>query len=268
MILAGPGVAESTDDGAAGTWRDQYVHVVDVLPTLLELTGVAAPSERNGKALKAMQGISFAPVLANPAASSARTEQYYEMLGHRGYYRDGWEVVSLHYPLTRFSDEEWELYDLTSDPTETRNLAGAHPDLVAELSQAWDQAAWANQVYPLDEGSGLKYLQRPPWNEVYERPVTLTPGTPTLERWRSLQLVMIRSFSVTARISINPSDEGIVMAHGDQGGGYSMWLDAAGVHLTYNSGRGLLETIDAPVPTAASTRSSPTSWRRGAMSGT
>jgi arylsulfatase A-like enzyme len=70
MILAGPGVAESTDDGAAGTWRDQYVHVVDVLPTLLELTGVAAPSERNGKALKAMQGISFAPVLANPAASS------------------------------------------------------------------------------------------------------------------------------------------------------------------------------------------------------
>ena len=144
-------------------------------------------------------------------------------------------MVSLHYPLTRFSDEEWELYDLTSDPTETRNLAGAHPDLVAELSQAWDQAAWANQVYPLDEGSGLKYLQRPPWNEVYERPVTLTPGTPTLERWRSLQLVMIRSFSVTARISINPSDEGIVMAHGDQGGGYSMWLDAAGVHLTYNS---------------------------------
>ena len=248
MILAGPGVAESTDDGAAGTWRDQYVHVVDVLPTLLELTGVAAPSERNGKALKAMQGISFAPVLANPAASSARTEQYYEMLGHRGYYRDGWEVVSLHYPLTRFSDEEWELYDLTSDPTETRNLAGAHPDLVAELSQAWDQAAWANQVYPLDEGSGLKYLQRPPWNEVYERPVTLLPGTPTLERWRSLQLVMIRSFSVTARISINPSDEGIVMAHGDQGGGYSMWLDAAGVHLTYNSGRGLLETIDAPRP--------------------
>ncbi|MEZ5374669.1 MAG: sulfatase-like hydrolase/transferase, partial [Microthrixaceae bacterium] len=252
MIMAGPGVAEyAAGSGVAdrvGEWRNQYVHVVDVLPTLLELTGVAAPTERNGTRLKPMQGLSFASVLTDPSAPSVRTEQYYEMLGHRGYYRDGWEVVSLHYPLTHFTDEEWELYDLTSDPTETRNLAGSHPDLVAELSEAWTEAAWANQVFPLDEGSGLKYMQRPPWNEVYERPVTLLPGTPTLERWRSLQLIMIRSFTITARITIGADDEGIVMAHGDQGGGYSLWLDAAGVHLSYNNGRGVLSTIDGPRP--------------------
>ena len=257
MIMAGPGVAAdaagrgvAADAAGPGEWRDQYVHVIDLLPTLLELTGVKAPDHRNGKRLLPMQGLSFAPVLADAAAPSVRTEQYYEMLGHRGYYRDGWEVVTLHYPLTEFSDEEWELYDLTSDPTESHNLAGAHPDLVAELSEAWDTAARDNQVYPLDEGSGLKYLQRPPWNEVYERPVTLLAGTPTLERWRSLQLMMIRSFTVTARVRIDAEDEGIIVAHGDQGGGYVMWLDAAGVHLGYNDGRGTLATIDGPRPAA------------------
>ncbi|MEZ5383525.1 MAG: arylsulfatase [Microthrixaceae bacterium] len=244
---AGPGVAESA--AGPGEWRSQYVHVVDVLPTLLELTGVAAPQRRRGRELKPMQGISFASVLADPEAPSVRTEQYYEMLGHRGYYRDGWEVVTLHYPLTHFSDEEWELYDLTSDPTETQNLAGSHPDLVAELAEAWERAAWANQVYPLDEGSGLKYLTRPPWNEVYERPVTLLPGTPTLERWRALQLIMIRSFRISARLEVGPEDEGIIVAHGDQGGGYVLWLDADGVHLAHNDGRGRLKVIDGgPLP--------------------
>jgi arylsulfatase len=124
-----------------------------------------------------------------------------------------------------------------------------------------DRAAWANQVYPLDEG-GAEVPATSAVERGAERPVTLTPGTPTLERWRSLQLVMIRSFSVTARISINPSDEGIVMAHGDQGGGYSMWLDAAGVHRPITAVGDCWRPSMRPVPTAARTHRRRL-WRRG-----
>src|SRR5690606_2544465 len=113
-------------------------------------------------------------------------------MGHRGYYRDGWEVVTLHQPMTPFSDEEWELYHLPTDPTELRNLANEEPDRLAELAALWEQAAWANQVYPLDEGSSIRYLVRPPWVAVFGEPVTVRPGTPTLERWRSVQLIWFR----------------------------------------------------------------------------
>jgi arylsulfatase len=239
MLLQVPdGIAD------AGAWRHQYAHVTDVLPTLLELTGVAPLAERHGVPTQPMAGVSFAPVLADPDAVSAHVEQYHEMLGHRGFYRDGWEIVTLHDPMTPFGDHEWELYDLRTDPTQLTDLAGAHPDLVAELAAGWEEAAWANQVYPLDEGSALRYVIRPPWDEVYERPVTILPGTPTLERWRSLQLVMLRSCRITIRLHHGVRDAGVLLAHGDQGGGYLVWVDDAGLHVAHNDGRGHLDVLD------------------------
>jgi arylsulfatase A-like enzyme len=243
MMIQGPGIE-------AGGRRGQFTHVTDVLPTLMEMCGIESPSERHGRRTKTTVGESFVPVIGDAAVPTAHTEQYIEMIGHRGYYRDGWEAVTLHAPLTPFDDGEWELYDLTTDPTETNDLASEMPERVAELAEAWDHAARDNQVYPLDEGSGLKFMIRPPWDDVFGEPVTLLPGTPTLERWRSLQLIMIRSFSVVARVEISDAGEGIVVAHGDQGGGYVMWLDGAGVHLGHNDGRGRFATIDGPRPAA------------------
>ncbi len=242
LIVRGP---DRLGLAAPGSWRGQYTYVTDVLPTLLELTGLEAPSERQGRPAKPMTGCSFVPVLRDPDAPPAHAEQYVEMAGHRGYYRDGWEVVTLHRPLTDFGDHEWELYDLVADPTETTDLAGQHADRVADLAAAWEEAAWANQVYPLDEGSQVRFLIRPPGDEVFARPVTLVPGTPTLERWRSLQLVMIRSFTITIRVRVGDGDEGVLVAHGDQGGGYVVWLDDGGVHVAHNDGRGRLRTLDA-----------------------
>ena len=238
-------VPEALTATVAGSWRDQYAHVTDLLPTLLDLSGVTAPTVRNGLALKPMAGTSFVPCIADPTAPSQHHEQYTEMVGHRGFYRDGWEIVTLHRPLTDFGDHEWELYDLTDDPTELRDLAASEPGRVAELAAAWEDAAWANQVYPLDEGSAVKFVIRPPWDEVYERPVTLFPGTQTLERWRSLQLIMLRSFSITVRVEHRADDEGILVAHGDQGGGYVLWVDPSGLHVAHNDGRGHLRVVDA-----------------------
>ncbi|MDH4171676.1 MAG: arylsulfatase, partial [Acidimicrobiia bacterium] len=183
----------------AGQRRGQYQHVTDLLPTVLELVGVTHPGERHGRATLPLAGSTFASVLRDDGAST-HTEQYYEMIGHRGYYRDGWEAVTLHRPRTPFGDHEWELYDLHGDPTETTDLADAHPDRVAELAAAFEEAAWANQVFPLDEGTGLKMIQRPPTELVFEAPVRLRPGTPTLERYRSLQFINSRSCRITVRL--------------------------------------------------------------------
>src|SRR5690606_19027092 len=107
----------------------------------------------NGHVLQPLNGVSLAPVLADPGATHDHGSQYTEMAGNRGFYDGrGWEIVTRHRDLTPFGDHEWELYDLANDRTETTDLAAEHPDRVAELAAGWEQAARQNQVYPLDEG--------------------------------------------------------------------------------------------------------------------
>jgi arylsulfatase len=237
MVLAGPGVP-------AGELRRQFAHVTDVLPTLLDLLDLQRPDTRHGVPLQPVAGASFVPTISDPGAPSTHPEQHYEMVGNRGYYRDGWEVVTDHRPLTRFGDHEWQLYDLRADPTEMVDLAANHPEKVRELADAWEAAARANQVYPLDEGSGTKFLQRPARSAVYGEPVTILPGTPTLERWRCQQLVANRSFTVTVRLG--SLGEGVLVAHGDQGGGYSLAVDDGALVFHHNDGRGRVRSLAGP----------------------
>lgn len=249
-----------------GTVRSQYAHVTDVLPTLLDLVGLEPPAERRGRPVWAMAGSSFAPTLADPAVPAVHREQYYEMIGHRGYYRDGWGVVTLHQPLTSFGDHEWELYNLVEDPTETINLAERNPDLVQELARAWERAAWANQVLPLDEGSMLRWVQRPSTEDVYARPVTILGGTATLERYRSLLLIQARSFTVTVQLAPHrPGDQGILVAHGDQGGGYALYVDGGELVFVQNCGAAMRRLSGGLLPAGASEVSlvvaAPGSWR-------
>lgn len=233
--------------------RRQYAHLVDLMPTFLELAGVERPAERNGVALRPMDGRSLTSVLRDPVAPPARTEQFYEMNGHRGYYRDGWEVVTLHQALTEFGDHEWELYDLRRDPTELDDLAAADPERVAELATAWEAAAWANRVYPLDEGSNVKYLVRPGRSARFGEPVFIVAGTPTLERWRSVQLIWFRTCAVTAEVVFAPGDRGWLVAHGDQGGGYGAYVSDDELTFVHNDGRGHMRRASAgPVPEGAS----------------
>jgi len=230
-------------DGA-GSLRHQYAHVTDVLPTVLDIVGAQRPSSRNGKPSPPLVGTTMLPLLHDAARPSAHTEQLYEMNGHRGYYRDGWEVVTLHQPFTKFTEDEWELYDLGADPTELDDLAGRHPDRLHELARAWDDAAWEHGVFPLDEGTGLKYMERPPSHSAFEAPITIPRGTPTLERWRSVQLVWFRSVTITARLDHAPGDQGVLVAHGDQGAGYALYVLDGNLWFVHNDGRGRLRTLD------------------------
>ena len=229
----------------AGTIRRQYAHCIDLLPTVLELAGLSAPTQYRGNDLLPFDGISLAPVLADDSHPTLRTEQYYENEGHRGFYRDGWEVVTNRIPRRPFGDHEWELYHLDADSTETRDLAAEHPELVSALSQGWHEAAVRNNVYPLDEGSGWRWLVRPPADDVFHEPVTIYAGTPTLERIRCGSLTWQRNFTVNIDVTVTEGDHGVLVAHGDQGGGYSLELRHTGLVFAHNDGHGLTSRVDA-----------------------
>ena len=213
------------------------------LPTVLDLVGVDLPTTRHGQPLPSPAGSSFTTSLADSDTPSTHPEQYYEQAGHRGFYRDGWSAVTCHGRREAFSNDTWELHHLAEDPTESRDVAAEHPEKLAELREAWEQAAWDNQVFPLDEGSGATYIQRPPWEAVLAEPATFLPGTPTVERFRSVQFINFRSFTVEVALTYAAGDEGILVAHGDQGGGYSMYVEDGHLFFAYN-GYGVMTVVD------------------------
>src|SRR5206468_8620134 len=119
-----------------------------VAPTLLDLIGIAPPTQLDGVEQTQLDGASFAGVLADPSASPPRTTQYYEMLGSRALYHDGWKAVVFHPPArmaydgsdagTRaFDDDIWELYHVAEDFSECHDLAAEHPGKLKELQELW-----------------------------------------------------------------------------------------------------------------------------------
>jgi arylsulfatase len=232
------------DENAKGRVRSEYQYVTDVLPTLLDLAGVSRPAQFQGHDVTVLDGVSFAPALNDEGYLSRHEEQYSEFMGNRSFYRDGWKLVTLHRPGAPYDDQEWELYDIRHDPTERENLADQRPDLVVELSAAWEKSAWENKVFPLNDFTGYLGVVRRPFEDRLTEPVRILAGTPTLERYRSSKLVTLRSFSATALLEYAKGDEGVLFAHGDQGGGYVVYVEGGHLHVAYND-YGELSDVDA-----------------------
>ncbi|UUT36168.1 hypothetical protein [Microbacterium elymi] len=168
-------------------------------------------------------------------AAAAATEpagQYVALLGQRAFYRGRHKAVAT--GRGRPDDLSlWSLYDIVSDPAETEDLATEHPALVAELAEAWRQAAWHNTVFPEPDEPTL-LATRPSTDLALAQPVTLRPGMPTLERFRSSRLIGLRSFAIEIEVG-GALGDGVLVAHGDQGGGYLLWAEAGVLHLGYNA---------------------------------
>lgn len=230
LIVSWPdGMKKSaSDDGV----RKQYQYVTDVLPTVLDLLDLDHPGNRNGQPTLSTDGQSFASVLRDKSADSTHPEQYAEFGGHRGFYQNGWKIVTYQEHGADLDSPGWELYNLEDDPNETNNLAGEHPDLVRQMAEDWDRAAWQNTVYPIG-GSVPKRVRRPAERE-FAKPVRILPGTPKLERYRSSRLTELRSFTIDIEVQHRTADRGVLVSHGDQGGGYSIYVDNRSLYLAYN----------------------------------
>ena len=158
---------------ASGEVREQYAHIIDMVPTVLDVLGIEPPATIRGVPQSPLHGVSFAHTFDDAAADSRRTTQYFEMMGHRSIYHDGWRAVCP-WPGPSFAEagkgfgepisaeklaeldaQGWELYHVAEDPAENHNLAAEHRDRLIALIATWYVEAGKYDVMPVD-GSGAR----------------------------------------------------------------------------------------------------------------
>ncbi len=153
-----------------GGIRDQYCHVIDLWPTVLDLLGVAQPEEVRGVAQMSVDGVSLREPITDADAPEVRTSQYYECWGHRAMYHRGWKAVTDHVnqlnPYERemiegsadFHEDNWALYDTRVDFSESHDLASEHPEKLEELIGLWSAEAERNEVLPIDDSATARFV--------------------------------------------------------------------------------------------------------------
>jgi arylsulfatase len=237
--------------GRPGTTRHQYVHAIDVAPTLLELIGVEPPAELAGVPQTPFDGVSFAATLDDAAAPSQHRTQYYEMLGSRALYHDGWKAVVFHPPALMaydgsdarrsFDEDIWELYHVTEDFSECHDVAARHPGKLAELQALWWAEAERNQVLPLNNQPG-RYGDTRFRRErfVYHQGISSIPEAlaPNL-RNRPFQIMAALDVPVDGRC------DGLIVGHGGHSGGYALYLEGHRLHYVNNLLGAVLTTVSA-----------------------
>ena len=224
----------------AGTMRRQFVNVSDVAPTLYELLEITAPDTYRGIEQMPVTGHSFRSILADADAPAANTLQYFENGGSRAIIAelDGvwWKAVTKHNQGDDFETEPWELYRIEDDPSELHDLADAEPAQVATMVDLWWQEAERNGVLPLDDrGFELFTPQlsdhsphRPDRRYVYRPPMTPMPSQPSAALGG-------RSFDLTAQVTIEPGDEGVLWATGTENSGFSVFVQDGRLVADYNA---------------------------------
>jgi arylsulfatase len=219
--------------------RPQWVHVTDIVPTVLDLVGAAYPAQLNGFRTRTPDGASFRRAVEDARVPAVRSAQHYELAGNRGYIRDGWKIVSLQPPGKPIDLSNWMLFDLKRDPTETTDLAATHPDQLRELIAAFDADAEANYVYPLDNRGVRRSLTVPPYLEAsLAETRTFYPGTGTAALAVVASMVNDRDYRIVCEFSYQPDDHGVVFALGDPIAGMALYARDGELTFFYHGGQG------------------------------
>ncbi len=165
--------------------RHQFHHVSDVVPTIYEALGVTPPEVYRGYEQMPVTGTSMVSSFeAAPEAPSAKQVQYFEMVGHRGIWADGWKAVTRHQPGVAFDDDRWELYHVAVDRSECHDLAADEPERLAAMIELWWQEAEEHGVLPLDDRGielfGARFREgsphRPDRHYTYRPPMSSMPA--------------------------------------------------------------------------------------------
>lgn len=221
----------------AGGIRRQYVHVVDVVPTILEIVGVEPPAEIAGVPQRPLDGVSFAYTFTDPDTPERHTTQYYEMFGCRAIYHEGWKAVVYHqiqFDEPGLDKAPWELYDLRSDPTECHDLAATHPEKLAELVERFWVEAARNQVLPLDNRPFSEMVLGRPRPVAPRRRYVYRPGLAPVPEAVAAN-VRGRPHRISAVIDVPPDGaEGVVIAQGTVLGGWALYLVAGRPRWCHN----------------------------------
>jgi arylsulfatase len=223
---------------ARGEVRDQYHHAIDIVPTVLDCLGVEAPETIKGVTQTPIQGVSMRYSFDAATIPSARTTQFYSMLGTRGIWHDGWKAVTTHPAVSgwgAYERDTWELYHTETDRSELQNVAAENPERLSELVGLWFYEAGANYAFPLDDRSPLEIILTPrpqlvPDRERYvyraggaEIPESVAPN------------IRNRSYSIGAIVDLpEPGAAGVLFAHGCRFGGHALYVKNNRLRYVYN----------------------------------
>lgn len=235
MCVSWPG--HITDVGGI---RSQFHHIIDVVPTILEATGIRQPEQVDGIKQSPIEGVSFAYTFdaKNKDAPSTHKTQYFEMMGDHAIYHEGWlastkvirspwDVVGAVNP-DPFNNVTWELFDLTKDYSQSTDIAAQHPEKLAEMKQIFAQEARKYQVLPLDASVATRLVAPRPnitagrSEFVYTMPMVGLPQGDS-------PLLLNTSYTVTAEIDVPAAGgaggaEGMILTSGGRFGGYGFYI--------------------------------------------
>ncbi len=220
---------------SAGGIRHQFAHAIDVLPSVLDLVGVPAPDRIEEVEQSSLDGTSFAPLLGIEGATApgAHLTQYFEMLGSRALYHDGWKAVAFHpvgplyndglNPNAPFDDDVWELYHVAEDLSETNDLAGAEPERLAAMVDLWWAEAERNDVLPLDNRPLWALINKKPDHRRDRSVFRYFPGGAPVPESVAVQ-IQNRSHTVRVDVVVGAGavPNGVLAATGSALGGWSL----------------------------------------------
>jgi len=221
----------------AGGIRTQFHHMIDIVPTLLEATGIPAPVMVDGIAQKPIEGVSMAYTFdkANANAPSTRTTQYFEMFANRAIYHDGWIAATTppappwllgtaKLPQDVINGYKWELYNLTEDYSEANDLAAKMPDKLREMQELFLVEAAKYNVFPLDNSVLPRIIAPRPSATAGRNVFTYSgemPGLPDSDA----PSILNKSYTITADVEIPQGGaEGMLVTLGGRFGGYGFYL--------------------------------------------
>jgi arylsulfatase len=228
---------------AKGEVRSQWHHVVDIAPTILEAAGLPEPKSVNGAAQIPMQGVSMVYSFDDATAKDRHTTQYFEIVGNRGIYHEGWLAGTVHKapwelkPRGPLTDDKWELYDTRADFSLANDLAAADPAKLKEMQDLFMKVAVENHVLPIDDRSIERFnaaLAGRPDLMGNRTSLTVYPGMVGMAENAFIN-VKNRSFSVTAEVEIPKAGaSGVILAQGGRFGGWSLWMKQGRPEFVYN----------------------------------
>ena len=225
----------------AGGIRNQFHHVIDVMPTIFDAIGIPQPTMVNGIAQRPWDGVSMVYTWdkANADAPSTRKIQYFEIFGNRALYQDGWmavtnpevtpwEGVRGSPPVDVMNGFKWSLYNLTEDPTETNDLAAAEPERLRAMQEMWIIEATRNNVFPLDDSQLPVFtVERPGPAAGRTKFEYFAPQTST--QFGVAPGIINRSYTITADIEVPQGGaSGVLVTQGGRFSGYGLYLTKDG----------------------------------------
>jgi arylsulfatase len=225
-----------------GEIRTQFSHVIDVAPTIYEAARITPPKAVDGTTQQPIDGVSMVYTFDHPEAPNRHREQYFELVGNRSYFKDGWMASTIpgNPPWDNSGKVDptafkWALYDLNTDWSQSRDVSAAHPAKLAELKADFDRAAIRNHVYPLDAHVAARMSPQ-------YRPSPLDGRTsfayyPGDTRYTAVAFPSVgRGWTITASVNVGEGAQGPILVQGDHFGGQGLVLDHGRPTYVFNPG--------------------------------